>query len=272
MNPVSSVRVAAASAGFVCALASGTPALAQQRIAFPDGSGSITLPAGWRLTSAQRAAAEAAGPNGEGVALGITMPVGPPQIAAPGVLAGPYMRPPQAFGFVTGQGGSQVLRILAVQPSPPLTYGGEAAYLLADLNHLGRPYRAFALVNTAPLQGGYWQYYLTMLLAPPDVFPRSLPTMVEIWKSWGISQGEMNRRTEQALVTIKETEAIMRGTLAEPNRSQPLRDSIRGELLAGEEVLEHLRTKRRVRVTTAKMNQLFELEPGEWRVVPTHER
>ncbi|MBA3319792.1 MAG: hypothetical protein H0T50_17105 [Gemmatimonadales bacterium] len=262
---------AAAAASLVCGLA-GTPALAQQRIAFPDGSGSITLPAGWRLTSAQRAAAEATGPEGEGVALGITMPVGPPHIAAPGVLAGPYMRPPQAFAFVTGQTGSPVLQIVALQPSPPLTYGGEAAYLLADLNHLGRPYRAFALVNTAPLQGGYWQYYVTMLLAPPEVFPRSLPVMVEIWKSWGISQGEMNRRTEQALTTMKETAAIMRGTLAERSRSQPLRDSIRGELLAGEEVLEHLRTKRRVRVTTAQMNQLFELEPGEWRVVPTHER
>jgi hypothetical protein len=272
MLTAGSVRIATAAAGLLCALVGGLPALAQQRIAFPDGSGSITLPAGWRLTSAQRAAAEAAGPNGEGVALGITMPIGPPQIAAPGVLAGPYMRPPQAFGFVAGQIGSPVLAILDVQPSPPLTHGGEAAYLLADLNHLGRPYRAFALVNTAPLQGGYWQYYLTMLLAPREVFSRSLPTMVEIWKSWGISQGEMNRRTDRALATIKETEAIMRGTIAERNRSQPLRDSIRGELLAGEEVLEHLRTKRRVRVTTAQMNHLFELEPGEWRVVPTHER
>ena len=64
----------------------------------------------------------------------------------------------------------------------------------------------------------------------------------------------------------------MRGTIAERNRSQPLRDSIRGELLSGETVIEDLRTKRRVRVTTTQMNQLFELELGKWRVVPTHER
>lgn len=272
MRSARGIRCAVASVGVAYALAGSTAALGQQRIAFPDGSGSITLPAGWRLTSAQRAAAEAAGPNGEGVALGITMPVGPPQMAAPGVLAAPYLPPPDAFAFVTQRGGSQVLRMIAVQPTGALSQGGQAAYLLADMNHLGRPYRAFALVNTAPLQGGYWQYYMTMLLAPSESFARSLPRMVEIWKSWGISQGEMNRRTEKALMTIKETEAIMRGTIAERNRSQPLRDTLRGELLSGDVVLEHLRTKRRVTVTTAQMNQLFELEPGEWRVVPTHER
>ncbi len=272
MPTVICLRLPAAAVGLACTLIASGGVFGQQRIAFPDGSGSIILPAGWRLTSAQHAAAEAAGPDGEGVALGITMPVGPPQMSAPGVLAAPYMLPPQAFGFVLQHGGSRVVRTVSVQPTPPLTYGGQAAYLLADLSHLGRSYRAFALVNTAQLQGGYWQYYMTMLMAPSDHFARSLPAMVDIWKSWGISQGEMNRRTEKALMTIKETEAIMRGTIADRSRSQPLRDSIRGELLAGETVLEHLRTKRRVRVTTAQMNQLMELEPGEWREVPTHER
>jgi hypothetical protein len=48
------------------------------RIAFPDGSGSIALPPGWRINNAQRASAELQGPNGEAVAVGSTMPVGPP--------------------------------------------------------------------------------------------------------------------------------------------------------------------------------------------------
>lgn len=266
------VRCAVASAGVACALAGSGAAFGQQRVNFPDGSGSITLPRGWRLTSAQHGVAEAAGPNAEGVALGITLPVGPLQMVAPGVLAGPYMAPPDAFALVMRRGGSQVMRMVAVRPTAPLTQGGQANYLLADMNHLGRPYRAFALVNTAPLQGGYWQYYMTLLLAPTDVFARSLPQMVDIWKSWGISQGEMNQRTEKALMTIKETETIMRGEIADRNRSKPLHDSLNGELLSGEVVLEHLRTKRQVRVTTAQMNQLFELEPGEWRVVPTEER
>jgi len=40
------------------------------------------------------------------------------------------------------------------------------------MNH-GRPYRAFALVNSAALGHGYWQYYMTLLTGPAEVFPQA---------------------------------------------------------------------------------------------------
>ena len=71
------------------------------RAQFPDGSGSIALPPGWRLNSARQAAAELQGPRGEAVAVGITMPIGPPQFSSPGSLAAPYMPPAEAYAWVS---------------------------------------------------------------------------------------------------------------------------------------------------------------------------
>jgi hypothetical protein len=77
------------------------PGQSWQRVQFFDGSGSIALPPGWHLNSAQQAAAEMQGPRDEAVAVGMTMPVGPAQFAQPGVLAGPDLLPPDAFAWVS---------------------------------------------------------------------------------------------------------------------------------------------------------------------------
>ena len=169
-------------------LTSTAPALAQnagvyrpgqswQRVQFPDGSGSIVLPPGWRLNSARQAAAEMQGPRAEAVAVGITMAIGPPQFAQAGSLAGPYLLPPDAFAWVSEvvarrAGYSAQTRVVEVAPTPPLTQNGRTAYLLADQMTHGRPYRSFALVNSAALGNGYWQYYMTLLTAPAWRCPR----------------------------------------------------------------------------------------------------
>ena len=77
------------------------PGQSWQRMQFPDGSGSIAMPPGWRLNSARQAAAELQGPRGEAVAVGITMPIGPAQFSTPGSLAAPYMPPAEAYAWVS---------------------------------------------------------------------------------------------------------------------------------------------------------------------------
>jgi hypothetical protein len=166
------------------------PGQSWQRVQFPDGSGSIALPPGWRLTSARQAAAE--------------------------------------------------------MPTPPLTQNGRTAYLLADQMNHGRPYRSFALVNSAALGNGYWQYYMTLLTAPAEVFPQALPQMTEIWQPWSISQGEMNRRTAQAMLTMQETNRIMQST-SEGRRTTEWHQHLTGMTLQG--------------------YSLFERFPGRYRVV-----
>jgi hypothetical protein len=124
-------------------LGAASGVLAQQpgqswpRTQFPDGSGSIAMPPGWRLNSARQAAAELQGPRGEAVAVGITMPIGPPQFSSPGSLAAPYMPPAEAYAWVSEvvarrTGGSAQARIVEMVPTSPLTQNARAAYLLAD--------------------------------------------------------------------------------------------------------------------------------------------
>ena len=249
------------------------PSQSWPRAQFRDGSGSIALPPGWRLNSAQQASAEVQGPRGEAVAVGITMAIGPAQFSQPGGLAGAYMLPPEAFAWVSEvvarRGGySAQTRIVEGVPTPPLTQNGRAAYLLADQMNHGRAYRSFALVNTAALGNGYWQYYVTLLTAPADIFSQALPLMAEIWQSWSISQGEMNRRTARAMLTMQETNRIMQST-AEGRRTTQWHQSLTGMTLQGRWVIEDTTTGQRTELSSQEMNSLFERFPGRYRVVPS---
>jgi len=248
------------------------PGQSWPRAQFPDGSGSIALPPGWRLHSAQQASAELQGPRGEAVAVGITMAIGPAQFSQPGVLAGPYLLPPDAFAWVSEvavplDDKSAQTRVVEGVPTPPLTQNGRAAYLLADQMNHGRPYRSFALVNTAALGNGYWQYYMTLLTAPAELFPHALPLMTEIWQSWSISQGEMSRRTAQAMLTMQETNRIMQST-AEGRRTTEWHQHLTGMTLQGRWVVEDTTTGQRTELTQPEINALFEKFPARYRVVP----
>ena len=249
------------------------PGQSWPRTQFSDGSGSIALPPGWRVNSARQAAAELQGPRGEAVAVGITMPIGPPQFSSPGSLAAPYMPPAEAYVWVSEvvarrTGGSAQARIVEMVPTPPLTQNARATYLLADQLTQGRRYRSFALVNTALLGNGYWQYYMTLLTAPVEIFSPALPLMTEVWQSWSISQGEMNRRTAQAMLTMQETNRIMQST-AEGRRTTEWHQRLTGMTLQGRWVIEDTMTGQRMERSQQEINALFERFPGRYRVVPS---
>jgi len=231
------------------------------------------MPPGWRLNSARQAAAELQGPRGEAVAVGITMPIGPPQFSSPGSLAAPYMPPAEAYAWVSEvvarrTGGSAQARVVEMVATSPLSHNARAAYLLADQMTQGRHYRSFALVNTALLGNGYWQYYMTLLTAPVEIFPQALPLMTEVWQSWSISQGEMNRRTAQAMLTMRETNRIMQST-AEGRRTTEWHQRLTGMTLQGRWVIEDTTTGQRAEHSQQEINALFERFPGRYRVVPS---
>ncbi|MFZ4759078.1 MAG: hypothetical protein ACOYLX_13020 [Burkholderiaceae bacterium] len=254
---------------------SAPPGEAWPRAAFPDGSGSIAVPPGWRITSASRAAVEMQGPRAEGAALGITFAAGAAQFAQPGVMAGPYLPPPQAFVWVSEMianksGQSARARIVEVQQTAPLTQNGRAAYLLADQFVNGRPYRSFALVNTADLGNGYWQFYMSMVTAPAEAFGAALPQMLRIWHSWSISPGEMTRRTATAITTMKETHAIIQQT-AEGRRLQEWHQLQTGMTLRGRWVVEDTVTGQRLECDSAQINALQQAYPGRFRSLGSSE-
>ena len=198
---------------------------------------------------------------------------GPPQFSTPGSLAAPYMPPAEAYVWVSEvvarrTGGSAQARIVEMVPTPPLTQNARATYLLADQLTQGRRYRSFALVNTALLGNGYWQYYMTLLTAPVEIFSPALPLMTEVWQSWSISQGEMNHRTAQAMLTMEETNRIMQST-AEGRRTTEWHQRLTGMTLQGRWVIEDTTTGQRMERSQQEINALLERFPGRYRVVPS---
>jgi hypothetical protein len=149
-------------------------------------------------------------------------------------------------------GSSAQARIVEMVPTPPLTQNARATYLLADQLTQGRRYRSFALVNTALLGNGYWQYYMTLLTAPVEIFTQALPLMTEVWQSCSISQGEMNRRTT-----------------AEGRRTTEWHQRLTGMTLQGRWVIEDTTTGQRMERSQQEINALFERFPGRYRVVPS---
>ena len=123
-------------------------------------------------------------------------------------------------------------------------------------------------MNSAALGNGYWQYYMRMLTAPAEAFATALPQMTEIWQSWSISQGEMSRRTAQAMLTMQETNRIMQST-AEGRRTTEWHQRLTGMTLQGRWVVEDTTTGQRRELSSAEINGLFERAPGRYRVVPS---
>jgi hypothetical protein len=109
---------------------------------------------------------------------------------------------------------------------------------------------------------------MTLLTAPVEIFPPALPLMTEVWQSWSISQGEMNRRTAQAMLTMQETNRIMQST-AEGRRTTEWHQRLTGMTLQGRWVIEDTTTGQRMERSQQEINALFERFPGRYRVVPS---
>ena len=132
------------------AAAGSVPPLTPTR--FPDGSGAVNLPAGWRITFASHGAAKIAGPRGEAVLLSNS--IGPiydannPQVQARMRYANPNSRPilcPNSDALNTylcilHQGGAQpAFQLRNSRPLPPQGRAVQSVLVDADLDlHDGR--------------------------------------------------------------------------------------------------------------------------------------
>ena len=182
----------------------------------PDGSGTMKLPTGWRITGAANGAADVVGPAGQALELGLAYPVTTPeamrafqqqQIAVgirpspPSVPVAPY--PADAVKAVeimapilskaaeaAGAAPVSIDKIIESAPTTPLP-GGSAAFVHV-LANIGKGdaavrYHSLGVVSIAPTGPGQWLYYTSYVTAPETTFARDLPTMMQIWASWKVS-------------------------------------------------------------------------------------
>ena len=177
------------------------PALTPTR--FPDGSGAVNLPAGWRITFASHGAAKIVGPRGEAVLLGNS--IGPiydannPQVLARMRYANANNRPilcPNSDALhtylcVLQQGGAQpAFQLRNSRALPPQGRAVQSVLIDADLDlHDGRGVLSceLGLSVTAVTALGDRTLGLNGTCAPRSSAAQEQPTLKAIYDSYSIN-------------------------------------------------------------------------------------
>jgi hypothetical protein len=66
------------------------------------------------------------------------------------------------------------------------------------------------MIICADFGGGQWGLHFSQMCAPVAIFERDLPTMIEIWSGWTVSDVEVHRRLGEAAASLKATGEILR--------------------------------------------------------------
>lgn len=258
-------------------------------IQFPDGSGSIELPADWSITEVRKGAIRARGPDDSGVQFGQALPIHLPGSmntpGAEGLLYAYYAPPAQAIFTVN----AEVSRVYGPRPAPSIEvvgqyqypvnsvvsspYGGDAAFLYFT-TQTGEPrrlYRGLASVITLGQSQTSWLYYYSQIYAPDPIFHKYLPVMTKIWKSWKVSGKVYQQRLDEALANIRE----LRPTGPEVEPPTPTGDKAHANFI------ESIRNEGFIRDTNldtifaaplesaqAYVENANRLDPGRYEVVP----
>ncbi len=215
---------ASSTAGRMGGPGSGVPPLSPTR--FPDGSGSVDLPQGWRVAFASHGAAKIVGPNGELVLLSNSQ--GPiydpanPQVQSQLRYANPRNAPLlcpggdalQTYLCVLRRGGSTPAFQLSKSQALPLQGRFASAVLVdADIDlHDGKgPMRCeLGLRETAPGKLGQRTLGINGTCAPQASAAQAQPTLKAIFDSY--------RMNEQ--VVVGQYQADQRASIAAGNRAR----------------------------------------------------
>jgi hypothetical protein len=223
------------------------------RTPFPDGTGAISLPASWKLIDTYKGSCDVSGPDGAFLSLGIFQTVLPTQPTA-GMMFGPYRQPWPAFVQYADMNNKMALSqrrasIRLVEQTPDQYPGGEAAWFSYEFVMDGKTTRGLVWGASAPIAGG-WFHYHSMAAAPAAVYAKDLPTMVAIWKSWGVSQAVFRERMDAALKSMRETYQIMQATHDNQVRAYDNVNYAWGEILRGVTMIENVATGGRTEVNS----------------------
>jgi hypothetical protein len=194
----------------------GPARVSWQNRQLPDGSGALKVPEGWEIT-AINSMVSAKGPQGA-VDLGIWAQVYTPEgaqnpfgLKAPLVAA--YGEPFQALRDVSRQflaaSGQQLRSLRRIEETPAPWAQGRGAYIRweAEIATGGNieKYQGVTLVLMSPVGGGQWLYYASTVASKSEDFGKNLPVLMEVWKSWKVSDHVYRQRLDKAMQSMKET-------------------------------------------------------------------
>jgi hypothetical protein len=238
--------------------------VALRPVPLPDGSGTLRLPAGWKIGSAHQGMVSAAGPHGS-VDLGIWFPVMTPEAASqmyarPSIVA-PYGGVVQAIQQVvpqflrtSGVTGWRMLRVIGRAPASAPNGKGEFVHIESEFAGKGR-FQTVALVMMMPTGDGSWIFYYSSVTSPSKSFAQNLPVLAKIWGSWKVSDHIYQQRLSNALASMKETGRILRETNRNTQDAYDRSNRAWGHTIRGTWVYEDTETGKRYEATYDDMDQ-----------------
>jgi hypothetical protein len=268
------------------------PALNWREVPFPDGSGWMKLPDGWKITFAHKGMVSAMGPHGV-VERAIGMPAKTRANCAhwlaisggrpcPGFVADPTdpVSVLQAYNSYininlqrSGKPLSNIIRVNEVAPFQAPNFS-QSAYIDLETEQGGIRYRGIQLVMLGiPSMDGMWLLYMSYASSRSESFAQNLPVLIEIWKSARTAQWVTNEALENAMNSLREAGEIWRRSTQTRERVEQRIHDKWTEVFRGTRIVEDTQTGRRGDVdlawSTDFVRKLNEREGyGRYREVP----
>ncbi len=189
------------------------PAAPLQPFRFPDGTGSIGLPAGWNVVFAQKADVLAKGPHGEALRFGMNVPIVDPRDPRSSALGpirngtgpGNFLAIP--FGIdgatafkefnaqmaIKNRKPPNALNIGTVQ-QVPTSGGGRIFFFSGDTDtHDGQGPVTFIaqVVMTERMALGGWSMIIYQVNIPKQIYPQEANTIAHIFPSYNVNEAQM---------------------------------------------------------------------------------
>ena len=281
---------ASANAGSSAAAAAPVkmgPAQPLQRAVFPDGTGSIGLPAGWQMQNAAKGDVTAAGPNGEKLRFGWTIAVLDPtnpgsralmgngRSAPPNFVAIPHSADPAtafkaAFTQLAQKAHKQppVIDIAKVQDIP--LQGGANEFMFGDIDFndgQGKQYLVAQMINTQVMAMGSWQMTLYVMYGPQQVMGQEASTIAAIFPNYSRNAQMVNAIVNQQIQqSIAVTNQAL-NTIAQYTDSSDRMTAGMSNMLRDQSVVVDTRTGGHATTSDDLAGALINANPGRFQTV-----
>jgi hypothetical protein len=270
---------------------------------YPDGSGQMVLPAGWRITSANQGMATAEGPHGAvnaarwvpvitraGAAqklasqrqlsgyLGVPLPQSEMLVGDPTNPASALVDVYAGLSAASRQVGLppfRLLRVIQARPAPVQGFGlAQAGLVHLELDEGGvlKQGLAYVILGTVDADG-QWLYFETSLSAEAACFAQNVPTLVRIATSAQTANHVLQARLDHAAQVAREIEDMVYSGHQNSSRIHDRMDEKYREQHVGTRVIEDVATGTRTTVDLAqsadivrRLNQQY--GPDRYREIP----
>jgi len=254
---------------------------------FPDGSGSIDLPAAWTVDRALLGDVTARGPNGEKLRFGVVIPVIDPSVPQASVLMagggapGNFIAVPYSADAATlfTQGSEQIAQKLRM-PAPTISIqstrdlpleSGKNFMVYGQVDaHDGRGAQAMVaqLIVTPPQALGVYQVTVFEITAPPQVMVNEAATIAAIYPHYNRDTqfviAMVNTQTQQNQMYVQQ---FLDGMERRQDSSDKMTASM-SNILLGQTVIRNTQTGEHATVSDRRADWLTRHNPYLFEVVP----